>query len=111
MWESRMAPLSGVLFGVLLVGSFLVDPNTDFMPAADDVVAYLADGPLVVMTSSYLRLLAAAALLWFAGSLYKSLRQIEDDGGRLSMLAFGGGAVAAALMAVGAASIVAAPAA
>ena len=108
MWESRVAPVSGVLFAVFLLGSFLMDPNTDFMPPPDEVVAYLADGPLVVMTAAYVRLLAAAALIWFAGSLYKSLKEIEDDDGRLSLLAFGGALVGASMLALASVAIVAA---
>lgn len=108
MWESRVAPLSGVLFGTLLLASFLVDANTDFMPPEDEIVAYLADGPLRIMLGAYLRLLAAAALVWFSGSLYKSIRLIDDDNERLSLLAFGGGVFGAALIAVGAVAIVAA---
>jgi len=108
MWESRVAPLTGLLFGLLLAASFLVDSNTDFMPPADEVVAYLGDGPLRIMSSAYLRLLAAAALVWFSGSLHKSMGRLDDDQGRLSLLAFGGGIVAAGLMAFGAAATVAA---
>lgn len=108
MWESKVAPLSGVLFGVLLMASFLVDANTDFIPPADEIVAYLEDGPLAVMTGAYLRLLAAAALIWFSGSLYQSIRYTDDDNQRLSLLAFGGGITGAALVAVGAIAIIAA---
>jgi len=106
MWESRVAPLSGVLFGVLLIASYLVDPNTDFMPPPGDVVSHIQDGPLAVMSGAYLRILAAAALVWFAGSLYQSIKRSGND--RLAMLAFGGGAVAASLMAIGSAAMVAA---
>lgn len=108
MWESRTAPLSGVLFAVLLIASFLVDSNTDFMPPADEIVAYLTDGPMRVMSAAYLRLLAAAALIWFSGSLHKTISGFDDDSGRLSLLAFGGGVLAAALIAMGAAAVVAA---
>lgn len=108
MWEAKVAPLSGVLFGVLLIASFLVDANTDFMPPASEVVTYLEDGPVAVMASAYLRLLAAAAMIWFSGSLYQSIRHTDDDNGRLSLLAFGGGVTGAALIAVGAVAIIAA---
>ncbi|HEX6221826.1 MAG TPA: hypothetical protein VF115_12090 [Acidimicrobiia bacterium] len=108
MWESRTAPLSGVLFAVLLIASFLVDSNTDYMPPADEIVAHLTDGPMRVMSAAYLRLLAAAALIWFSGSLHKTIRGFDDDSGRLSLLAFGGGVLAAALIAMGAAAVVAA---
>lgn len=108
MWETKVAPLSGVLFGVLLVAAFAVDTNTDFMPPADDVVAYLTDSPVAIMVGAYLRLLAAAALLWFTGSLYKSIRSGSSEEGRLSILVVAGAAVAASMLALGSAAIVAA---
>ncbi|HZD22904.1 MAG TPA: hypothetical protein VE569_05810 [Acidimicrobiia bacterium] len=107
MWESRVAPLSGVLFGVLLIAGFVVNPNTDFMLPEGDIVAYFEDSPLRIMTGAYLGLLAAAALVWFSASLYKSIRRIDDDG-RLSLLAVSGGVFAAALVAAGGVATIAA---
>lgn len=106
MWESRVAPLTGVLFGLLLAASFVVDSNTDFMPPASEVVTYLEGRALRIISGAYLRLLAAAALLWFSASLYRSTRVLDDDNGRLSVLSFGGGVFAAALIAAGATAMV-----
>jgi hypothetical protein len=106
MWESRVAPLSGVLFGVLLIASYLVDPNTDFMPPPGDIVSHIQEGPLSVMLGAYMRMLAAAGLVWFAGSLHKSIQRSGDA--RLAQLAFGGGVMAGSLIAIGAAATVAA---
>ena len=106
MWESRVAPLSGVLFGVLLIASYLFDPNTDFMPPADEVVSHLESGPLRVMAGAYVRLLAAAGLVWFGGSLHRTMKRVGD--GRLALLSFGGCLVAASLIAVGSTASVAA---
>lgn len=108
MWESRIAPLSGLVFAVLLVARFVVDPNTDFMPPESDVVAYLQDGPLRVMTGAYLGLLGAAALLWFSGSVYVSLRRESEEAPRLAVIALGGGVGASSLFAVGAVALIAA---
>lgn len=108
MWESRVAPLSGVLFGVLLVGAFLISPNTDFMPPADEVVAFYGAGPRRAMTAAYLILLSAAALTWFTASIHRWLSRLDDDGGRLSMLAASGGVLAAAMLAVSGVATVAA---
>lgn len=108
MWESKVAPLSGVLFALLLIAGFVVDPNTEFMPPERDIVAHLHEGPVRVMTAAYLGVLAALALVWFSGSLYKSIRRIDDDGGRLSTLALAGGVLASALLVVGRAATVAA---
>lgn len=107
MWESRVAPLSGVFFALLLVAGFIVDPNTDYMPPEAEVLAHVQAGPLRVMTGAYLALLAAGALLWFSGSSYRSLRRLDDDEGRLSVIALGGGIFASALVAVGAVSMIA----
>lgn len=108
MWESRVAPLTGVLFAVLLISRFVVDGNTDFMPPEADIVAYLEDGPVRVMTAAYLGLLASGALLWFSGSLRKHLGTLDDDEGRLGSLAMGGGVATAAALAIGGAAIIAA---
>lgn len=106
MWESRVAPLSGVVFSVLLLASFLVDANTEFMPPPDDIVSHLETGPVSVMAGAYVRMLGAVALVWFAGSLYKS---IEERGNRrLGLLTFGGGILAASLISVGASATLAA---
>lgn len=101
MRESRYAPLTGVLFVALLVVGFVIDPNTDFMPGEQDVVAHFAAHPLRIMIASYVGLLAAAALLWFSGSVRAALGRQDDDGGRLGVLAFGGGVLASALLALG----------
>lgn len=106
MWETRVAPLSGVLFGVLLIASYLVDPNTDFMPPPGEIVSHIQEGPMSVMLGAYLRMLAAAALVWFAASLNQSIKRLGD--GRLALLALGGGVMAASLMAIGSAATVAA---
>ncbi len=106
MWESKVAPLSGLLFALLLIASYLIDPNTDFMPPAEDVIAHLEDGPLTVMAAAYLRLLAAAALVWFGGSIYETLRRFGER--RLPILAFGGSLLAGSLIAMGSVATVAA---
>jgi hypothetical protein len=101
MWESKVAPLSGVFFGLILVAAFLVDPNTDFMPSEAERMAHLQAGPGRIMIAAYLTILAAVALVWFSGSVYKWLHAADDDGARLSLIAVGGGVLASALTAVG----------
>jgi hypothetical protein len=107
MWEKRVAPLSGALFAALLVAALLVDANTEFMPSESEVVTHIQDGPVRVMIAAYLSLLAAAALVWFSGSSYKFLRRTDDDGGRLSVIALGGGIFASAMLAMGAVAMTA----
>ena len=101
MWESRVAPLSGVLFAVFLLGAFFTNPNTEFMPPTEDVVEFFEAGPRRAAAGAYLMLLAAVALLWFAGSLHSSIKGSDGDDGRLSVLALGGGILASAMLAVG----------
>lgn len=108
MWESRVAPLSGALFAILLVASYLVDLNPDFMPPESEVVARIQSGPVRVMTAGYLVTLAAAALAWFSGSGYRALRRLDDDAGRLSVVALAGGVLASSLLAVGGVAVIAA---
>lgn len=93
--KSRLAPLSGVVFSLLVVAAFALDRNTEFMPPASDIGAYYGDGPLRIMIAAYLVLLAAVALAWFAGCLHASLRDSAEE--RLATLAYGGGILAAAL--------------
>jgi len=108
MWESKVAPLSGLVFVVLMLGSFLVDPNTDYMPPADEIIAYLSDGSLTIIVAAYLRLLSAAALIWFSASLYQSAREADEDDRRLAMLVFGGGVMAASMVVLSSVAIIAA---
>lgn len=108
MWESKVSALSGPLFAILLIAGFVVNPSTDFMPPEGDAVRYFQDDPTRIMIGAYLGLFAAAALIWFSGSLYRSVRALDDDAGRLSLLAFGGGVAASALFAVGSMATIAA---
>jgi hypothetical protein len=100
--------LSGALFAVLLVASYVVDPSADFMPPETEVVAHIQSGPVRVMTAAYLVVLAAAALAWFSGSGYRALRRLDDDDGRLSIVALTGGVLASSLLAVGGMAVIAA---
>jgi hypothetical protein len=101
VWESRVAPLSGVVFAVLLVASALIINNYEFMPPQDEIAQfYLADSRRI-MVGSYVGLLASFFLLWFAGSVRSALRRVEGESDRLSTVAFGGGVFAAAMITLG----------
>ena len=102
MSEMRLAPLSGVLFGLLLLGSFLITGNAEFMPPAQEAVMFYQTGPRRVMVGAYLMLLACGALVWFTASIFRSLQDREDDRGRLSVVAASGGGLAAAMLLLGA---------
>ncbi len=71
MWESKAAPLSGVLAVALVVVSTLIIGNYDFMPAAGDVAVFF--GERNVSTGAFVGLLGAFMFLWFAGSVHDAL--------------------------------------
>ena len=93
----RLVPLAGVLFVVLTIVSFVIAGEP---PDADDsvreVIEYYDDHEAATMVGSVLEALAAVALLFFAASLRRAIRRREDGAGVLSVVALGGGIVAAA---------------
>jgi hypothetical protein len=95
--RSALVPLTGVLFVVLTVASFVVAGDT---PDADDplgeVVEFWIDHEGQAFLGAILAALAAVALIFFAASLRRALRRGEDGAGVLSVAAMGGGIVAAA---------------
>jgi hypothetical protein len=99
-----LAPLTGVLFVVLIVVALLIGGEA---PDADDpigeVVDYWVDNEGVSIAGSLLEVLGAVALIFFAASVRGVLRRREDGSGILSTAAMGGGVVAAAGIGVDAA--------
>ncbi len=101
MWESRVAPLSGLAAVVLVVVSAVTTGNYDFMPAEPDVVEFYASSPRRIMVGAYIGLLACFFLFWFSGAVYRHIRSHGSDGAdRLSVTSFGGGVGAGALLAL-----------
>jgi hypothetical protein len=86
---AKFAPLSGVLAAVLLlIGTFFYDWN--FLPTPDQAAATFANSGRLTLVIVF----GGASMfffMWFAGSVYHSLREKEGGTGRLSILAFGGG--------------------
>ncbi len=102
MWEKKVAPLTGVAFAVLWIASSVVTTESfEFMPPASDIAEFFVSDSVRIMTGSYIGLLAAFALLWFSGSMYASVRRIDDDSGRLAVITLSGGVFASAMLAVG----------
>lgn len=87
----RLAPLSGVVFVVLLVVSFIVSGST---PSPDDppqqVTSFWQDNDSKEIIASILGALAAVFLVWFAGSIREGIARSEGGFGRLGTTAFGG---------------------
>ncbi len=94
-WE-RQASLTGAMFAVLMLASFVVIGET---PGADDpaaeVAAFYADKESQALTSAIVSALGAVFLLFFVGSLGGVLRSAEGANPALSTVAQAGGVVAA----------------
>ena len=88
---ARFAPLSGVLFVVIGVIAAIVSGES---PAADDsteeVIEFWTENDNENQFGAALAALAAAFLVWFAGSLRVTLRGGEGEPGRLAAVAFAG---------------------
>ncbi|HEX8065949.1 MAG TPA: hypothetical protein VF520_05435 [Thermoleophilaceae bacterium] len=93
---ARYAPLAGVLFVVLLVVTIVVGGEG---PDADDstakAVEFWSDNDSEQIAAAIVGAYAALALLWFAGALRGAIGRVEQEGGRLASLTFGGAVVLA----------------
>src|SRR5919109_738412 len=92
---ARYAPLSGVLFVVLIVVSFLVS-GFDSVGADDstqEVLDFWSDNDGQQIASALIGALAMVPFLWFLGVLRSTLRLAEGGTGRLSATAYAGGIV------------------
>ena len=92
---ARFAPLTGVLFLVLAVVSFVLggDPP-DSEKAPPEVVEYWDDGKQIA--SAIIATYAALALVWFAGSVRDAIARVEPGASRLASISFGGAVICAA---------------
>ena len=100
---SAPLPLTGLLFVVLIVASFLVGGETpDADASAREVVDYWTDNDDVNMLGSVIECLAAVSLLFFAATLRRSASRWTENS-VLPSVAFAGGIVAAAGIGVDAA--------
>jgi len=92
----RLAPLTGVLFVVLVVVSFLIGgepPDADERPR--EIVEWYVDNEGMVVLGAVMSALGAVSLVFFAAYLRRVLQRGEQGIGVLSLAAFGGGLVAA----------------
>ena len=100
----RFAPLSGLVFLVLAIASFVIGgdpPGTDDSTA--EIVEYWDDKEGAQFASAILGVWAAAALVWFAASVREAVAKAEGRTGRLAAISFAGAVITAAGVAVGAA--------
>ena len=103
-WE-RLAPLTGVVFFVLIAFTLALSndtPDTDTSTA--DTVSYWSAHDSRLIASAIAGTFAVIFLIWFGGVLRSVLLRAEGGEGRLSLVAFAGiltiaigGAIASAL--------------
>lgn len=89
-WE-RLAPLTGVVFFVLIAVTFALSndtPNTDSSTA--DTAGYWSAHDSRLIAGAIVGTFAVIFLVWFGGSLRSALMRAEGGEGRLSTLAFAG---------------------
>ncbi len=98
-WE-KWAPVSGIVFVVLFLLLFFLPVNEPPQnPTAEELTAFHEEeGEARPIREFFLAGLAAASLMWFAGSLRTHLRRVEGAPGRLSAVAFGSGTATAVLL-------------
>jgi hypothetical protein len=100
-WE-RLAPLAGVGFFVLsLAGNLIPGEQPDFLDDPRKYADYFVDKSDQVLVGMNLALVSLVLLIWFLGSLRRRLLRGEHGDGQLSVVAYGAGLVATALIAAG----------
>lgn len=93
---------------VLLFGAAAVLFGTwEYLPPADRLAETLRDDNAAVTAGGYVGVFSAFFMIWFAGSLFRVLRERERGRGWLSVLALGGGVTGGVALAVGFATIIA----
>jgi hypothetical protein len=103
----RFAPLTGVIsLGLFSIGAALLG-ICEYLPSGDRLKEILGDNATNVFAGGYIGSLSAFFLIWFAGSVFSSLREREGGTGRLSMVAFGGGVASGVALAIGFSAILA----
>lgn len=96
--SSRGSRLSGIGAAVLVVAGAVVMDQYEYLPSGDRLAAFFETGSTRITVASYMGLIAAFLLLWFAAELRARLRGAEGGTGRFSALSFGGGVAAASAM-------------
>ena len=101
----RLGGISGILFVILFVPSYLSPPDTPVLTSApQDVIDYFSsrqDGILFI--NGLLLIFAAFFFVWFLGVLHSTLREAEGEGLGFSSVSLAGGVMFIALMLAGAA--------
>ncbi len=107
---ARYAPLTGLVALVLMIVGAVMINSYEYLKPPDEIVDKLEDDATLIQVASYLGVVSAFFLVWFAGSVRTWLRSAEGDPGRLSAVAFGGGVAGGACLLVGYGALAAAAA-
>jgi uncharacterized membrane protein len=100
-WE-RLAPLAGVGFFILaFVGNVIPGEQPDFLDDPREYADYFVDKSDQVLVGMNLALVSLVLLIWFLGTLRRRLLRGETGDGQFSVVAYGAGLVATALIAAG----------
>lgn len=95
----RLAPLTGVVFFVLIVALlFLGGETPDNDDSTREVVRYWEENDIEQIVVALVGLISSVFFLWFGASLRSVLWQAEGGTGRLATLSFAGAVLAAAGM-------------
>lgn len=85
---ARVAPLTGVIAVLLLVGALILEGQPpDAGAATEDVVRFYSDNDARLVGAT---LIGALAAVWFGGSVFATLRGADGESGHVSATAFGG---------------------
>jgi hypothetical protein len=94
---ARYAPLSGLLFVVLVVISIIIGgfDSVDSNDSVVKVVKFWHDNDSEQSASAIIGAVATIPFLWFLGSLRSAFSEAEGGTGRLSSIAYAGGIILA----------------
>ena len=87
----KSAPLTGMASVVLLFAAAGLYGFYEYHPTAETLQTFFNEQATSLYCSGYLGVLSAFLLVWFAGSVYKTLHQHEGGERRLALIALGGG--------------------
>src|ERR1700712_164570 len=89
----RLAPLSGVVFFVLIVVAIFVNNSStpDVSSSAGKISAYYLGHRSDIQAGDIIIVISAVFLVWFTASLRSAVWQVEGGAGRLASLILAGG--------------------
>jgi hypothetical protein len=91
----RYAPLTGVVFVVLIVVAIVIGGETpDNSDPAQEIASFWKDNDTEQIWSSVIGAWSLVFFVWFAASVRSALRRVEDGAGRLTAVSFAGAVIA-----------------